>query len=246
MKKLLMLLAALAMIAAVACAEAPDALPTATPVPGVVAAPEGENRAAATPTPHPYDSPLPEDVFLANAIEISRRIDLLADSEAFIWNFAGGIDEAVLDKVTAGDHTWPRAMYAMDGHAMWAAMSAGAPEGSAALDLSRPEIRRDLVWPLSHMLVGQRPADESALIHLLSRYKVFACDRGEEFGAMFLMYDNAVPILLVWYSDAGAVAIAASFLPDDDLNACASAEEVSAWLTTRGLPQVAVEEVQYK
>ena len=76
--------------------------------------------------------------------------------------------------------------------------------------------------------------------------KVFACDRGEEFGAMFLMYDNAVPILLVWYSDAGAVAISASFLPDDALNACASAEEVSAWLTTRGLPRVAVEEVQYK
>lgn len=246
MKKWTLLLAAMLMCAGMACAEAPEAAPTATPVPGVVAVPEGESHPEATPTPHPYGSALPEDVFMANAIEIARRIDLLADNEMFMWNFASGVDEAVVDKVTAGDHTWPRAVYAMDGHALWASMYAGAPEGSAVLDLSRPEVRRDLVWPLSDMLVGQRAADEMALIHLLARYKVFACERGEKFGAMFLLYDNAVPILLVWYSDAGAVAISASFLPDDALYACASAEEVSAWLMTRGMPQVAVEEVQYR
>lgn len=246
MKKWTLLLAAMLMCAGMACAEAPEAAPTATPVPGVVAVPEGESRPEVTPTPHPYGSALPEDVFMANAIEIARRIDLLADNEMFMWNFASGVDEAVVDKVTAGDHTWPRAVYAMDGHALWASMYAGAPEGSAVLDLSRPEVRRDLVWPLSDMLVGQRAADEMALIHLLARYKVFACERGEEFGAMFLLYDNAVPILLVWYSDAGAVAISASFLPDDALYACQTAEEVSLWLMKRGLPMVVVEEVQYR
>lgn len=246
MRKWLILLLAVLLCAAPACAETPDAAPTATPVPDLVAVAEGESRPAATPTPHPYDSALPEDVFMANAIEIARRIDLLADNELFIWNFASTLNEAVLDKVSAGDHTWPKVVYALDGHAFWEAMYAGAPEGSAVLDLTRPEIRRDLVWPLSHMLLGQRAADEMSLIHLLSRYKVFACERGDAFGAMFLLYDNAVPILLAWYADAGAVAITASFLPDDALNACASAEEISAWMMTRGLPWVAVEEVQYR
>lgn len=229
------------------CTPAPTATPEATRVPDMIAMPDGETRPVVTATPRPTDAPLPADPFMANAIEIARRIDLLAESSLFIysWDYSGAT-QAQLEAVSGGDHTNPVRVYEMTGEGMLEALSAIAPEGSTLPDLSRAELRRDLVNALPDMLLGDRPDEELSLIHLLWRYKVFACEGVEGCGMLLMLYEGATPVALTWYADQGAVSMSACFMPDDALAACQSAEEAAAWFAGKGLPAVTFEEVEWQ
>lgn len=213
----------------------------------MIAVPDGETRAPlATRTPRPTDAPLPADPFMANAIEIARRIDLLAESELFIytWDYSGATQKQ-LEAISRGDHTNPVRVFQMTGEAMLSALSAVAPEGAVLPDLNRVELRRDLVTALPDMLLGDRTDEALSLLHLLWRYKVFASD-AQGCGLMLMLYEDATPIALTWYADQGAVSIAACFMPDEALEGCRSAEEAAAWFAGKGLPAAAFEEVEWE
>ena len=228
------------------CTPAPVETPAPTRVPDMIAMPEGETRPIVTRTPRPTDAPLPADPFMANAIEIARRIDLLAKSETFLryWD-----DSGVTDKqrraITGGDHTDPVRVFRMSGEAMLEALAVGMPEGSSLPDLSRFEIRRDLVRSIPDMLQGSMDAKEVEFIEMLTRYKVFAGD-AKGCGLMFMLYADATPIVLTWYADNGAVNIAAGFMPDETLAACMTAEDVMAWFAGKGMPAAVFEEVKWQ
>lgn len=226
-----------------AIAEEPT--PSPTRVPDMIAVPEGTTREPATP--RPTDAPLPEDPFMAHAIEISRRIELLARSRDFLFYYEySDLTWEQIDNLTRGDHTNPTRIFEMTGDAMLTALSAAAPEGSVMPDLSRAELRRDLVSDLPDMLMTELTYDEQSLLHTLWRVKVFACADIEGCGLMTLLYEDAVPILVMWYADRGAVSMSACFMPDDALAGCTTAEQVAEWFASRGLPEAAFREVDWQ
>ncbi len=226
---------------------APTATPAPTKVPDLLATPEGQVWKLVTATPRPTDAPLPQDTFMANAVEIARRIDLLAKSEMFIyyWDYSS-LTMKEIEALTRGDHTNPVRMYEMTGDDMLAALAENMPEGAVLPDLTRAEMRRDLVNALPDMLQGERSDDEMSLLHLLWRYKVFASEDREGCGLMLLLYGDAVPIAVTWHANSGAVSMAACFLPDEALQACMSAEEAAAWFAGKGMPAAAFKEVTWR
>lgn len=242
MKKLCFLIVLLCMICAGAVAEQPQgtATPAPTRVPAVLATPEGAVRA--TPTPRPTDAPLPEDPFMANAVELARRIDLLAKSSMFMITESWiSLDEA--EKLFGGDHTWPSQVFVLKQETLIEALFAGVPAENRP-DFTRVEMRRDLVSELPYMLLGDMSQEQLSTIQTLHRYKVFACDDASGCGVMIMLYEDAAPIMLTWYADRGAVSISACFMPDEALRECATAEAVSRWFASRGMPEAAFEEVQ--
>lgn len=220
---------------------------TATPRPDVLATPEGERRLITTATPRPTDAPLPADGFYANAVEIARRIDLLAESSVFMANCDYTYSsKAEIEAVSGGDHTTPARIYALNAEALTEALFGNMPEGAVLPDLERPELRRDLMEQLPDILRGQREEQELSLISLLHRFKVFAWEDAQGCGLLVMLYEDAVPVLVTWYADNGAVCMSASFLPDEALSACESAQQVSDWFAGKGLPPAAFEEVHYE
>lgn len=247
MKKLLICVMLMLCCALGAQAEAIAEEPTPSPtrVPDMIAVPEGTARETATP--RPTDAPLPEDPFMAHAIEISRRIELLARSRNFLsyYDYSNTTWEQI-DTLTRGDHTNPARIFEMTGEAMLTALSAAVPEGNTLPDLSRVEMRRDLVSNLPEMLISEMTHDERSLITTLWRVKVFACADVEGCGMMTMLYEDAVPILVMWYADRGAVSMSACFMPDDALAACTTAEQVAEWFASKGLPAAAFREVEWQ
>lgn len=247
MKKLLICVMLMLCCALGAQAEAIAEEPTPSPtrVPDMIAVPEGTARETATP--RPTDAPLPEDPFMAHAIEISRRIELLARSRSFLFHYEfSNLTWEQIDDLTRGDHPNPVRIFEMTGDAMLTALSAAAPEGSVMPDLSRVELRRDLVSDLPEMLMTELTFDEQSLLYTLWRVKVFACADAEGCGLMTLLYEDAVPVLVMWYADRGAVSMSACFMPDDVLAACTTAEQVAEWFASRGLPEAAFREVDWQ
>lgn len=246
MRKLFMIVLVLLtvlMASSVACAEAVTTpAPAPTRIPDLVAVPEGERRPVVTATPRPSDAPLPEDPFMSHVVELSRRIDLLAKSSVFRYN--EWLDDELTAELTAGDHTNPVRAFVLDGAKLSEALFAGM-DASVRPDLTRVELRRDLVSTVPGILLTNMENDKLQIITTLQRYKVFASDVTGS-GLIVLLYEDAVPILLTWYSDCGAVSLSASFMPDEDLVNCHNAADISEWFASSGLPEVSFEEVWWK
>lgn len=245
MRNLLSILLVILLCMSAACAEdvasGSDLTATPTPAQDNVFPPMS---AKATPTPRPTEAPLPEDPFMANAVEIARRIGQLAQSERFMWyyDYSGATQEQI-EAVAGGDHTMPARVFHISGEQLIVGLYSGA-EAGAMLDFTRVELQRDLVSSLPEMLLGVREETELSLIYLLARYKTFACDTAAGCGLYIMLYEDATPIVLPWYAENGAVKISAFFMPDAALTACTDAAEVSAWFAGKGLPAVTFEEVQ--
>lgn len=247
MKKLLLFLVLALMCCGAALAEsAATPTPAPTPVPDMLAQPDATRRPITTATPRPADAPLPEDVFIGNAVEIARRMDMLAKSGTFYdYCNRSDADKELWDAVSRGDHTMPARIYALSGENLVAALMTGAPEGAAGPDLTRADIRSDLVASLPDVFLVGRDNEEVLVIQSLGRFKVFAADIPEGCGLMLMLYEDAVPVIGYWYTDRGAVSVSAYFLPDETLAACDSPEAASAWFQMMGMPAAAFEEVMW-
>ena len=249
MKKLVLMLLALLLCAAaaVAWAEAPTATPAPTPVPDIIAQPEGFRRPTVTATPRPEDAPLPEDPFIGHTVEIARRMDLLTKSSVYFNYFnRNGVSQERWEAVSRGDHTTPVRIFSLDGEALRMALTGGQPENSPWFDLSREELRRDMVTSLPDVMYVGMDAEDVRTCRLLARYKVYAADVPDGCGLLVLLYEDAVPVVSPWYSNAGAVCVCAFLMPDEALEACRTAEDVSAWFAGLNMPVVTFEEVEWQ
>lgn len=247
MKKLLLFLVLALMCCGAALAEsAATPTPAPTPVPDMLAQPDATRRPITTATPRPADAPLPEDAFIGNAVEIARRVDMLAKSGVyFTYCNITGASQTMWDSAVRGDHTTPVRIFSLDGEALRMALTGGDLESSPWFDLNRPELRRDMVVTLPDVMYVGMDNDVVRLCRMLARYKVFACDIPNDCGLLILQYEDAVPMVLPWYSDRGAVNIAAFPMPVEALEACSCAAEVSAWFAGLGMPEVTFEEVTW-
>ncbi|MBQ8201693.1 MAG: hypothetical protein IJZ74_08000 [Clostridia bacterium] len=259
MKKLLLIMLSLLLCVPLAVAEGGMTIPVGTAEPPLTDAPAPEPtptpyfapNAVPTATPMPTPVVLPDDPFMTHAIEIAYRIELLAENNRFLWaTGAYGVTEEMIESVSFGEHIMPSRIFHVSGDALAQALYSGAGGNAAAtatdltLDFTRPELRRDLVESLPQMLWGVREESELYLLMILSRCKIFASPDTEGCGFFIMLYEGGAPVMLPWYAEGGAVSLAAMFLPDDELEACMTAEEVSAWFAGRGMPPVAFEEVK--
>lgn len=237
MKKLLIFLL---MLVCASAAYAESAGPTPTPdsvVAGYTA------PATPTPVPTPEPPPLRDDPMLLNVVEIAHRIDILAENERFMQYYSYGMaTEEMIEAVSYGDHTRPARAFHLPGQALIDALYAGA-DPSQMLDFTRPELRSDLVGELAELLWGRREEIELSILSLLGRYKVFALEGAEGCGVFFMLYEEAAPVMVTWTADHDCVSVSAVFMPDENLAAVGSAEELSAWFAAKGMPVVVFEEV---
>lgn len=241
MKKLLVILCAL-LLALPACAE--EAMPTAEPAPTSDSLAEGYVAPATpTPVPTPEPPPLRDDTVLNNVVEISQRIDLLAENELFMYYFSYvAATEEQIEAVSYGDHTRPVQAFHLDGQTLIDALYAGV-DASERLDFTRPELQRDLVGELPEILWGRREETELTLLMVLSRYKIFALEGAAGCGVYFLLYEDAAPVMVTWESGEDCMGVSAFFMPDAELAAVTDAEGMSAWFASKGMPVVRFEEV---
>lgn len=249
MKKLSLIMALALLLAVAVCGLAFAEEPTPTPVPDMIAQPDATRRPITTATPRPADAPLPEDTFLGNAVEIARRLDLLAESEPFFaYCNRSGATREMWDAISRGDHTTPSRIFALDCETLLMGLTDGNPEAAPWFDLSRVELRRDMVSTIPEMMFIGMDKEVVSCIKMLGRYKVYAPTDGsyqDGAGLLVMLYDGGTPIVLWWYANAGAVSISAFFLPSEALEACVSAEDVSAWFASLSMPLVPFEEVTW-
>ncbi len=207
-------------------------------------APPATPRPISTATPSPTYAPLPQYEFLGNAVEIARRLGLLAGSGPYYTycNRSGATQEQ-WDFVTRGDHTTPARIFALSGETLVAGLTGGNLEAAPFFDLSDVHLRRDLMATLPDMMFQGMDREIVSCCKSLARYKIYAADAPGTCGLLVMLYADATPIVLHWYADAGAVCIVAFFMPDAALEACQTAEDVSAWFAGLRLPVVAFEEV---
>lgn len=238
MKRLLMFLCMMA-LALPALAE--DSAPTAIPTPDSIV--EGGYEAPATPTPVPTPEPpaLRDDPVLRHVVEIAHRIDILAENDLFM-SITTVAEREQIEAVSYGSHVRPSQVFHLNGQALIDALYADA-EPSRMLDFSRPELRRDLVGELPELLWGRREQMELSLLTTLARYKVFAMPGAQGCGVFFLLYEAAAPVLVTWEAENDCMSTAAFFLPDEELAAVRTAQELSAWFAAMGMPVVPFEEV---
>lgn len=245
MKRLTILLLLLGLVWACP-AFAEDAVPTAQPTPSPTPDSIAEGYIApATPTPVPTPEPPPlrDDPMLLNIVEIAHRIDILAESKLFMQAFTyGQVTQEQIDAASYGSHVRPAKVYHLNGQTLIDALYAGA-DPSQVLDFTRPELRRDLVDELAEILWGRREQTELTLLSLLSRFKIFALEGAEGCGLFIMLYEDASPVVVSWIAEEGCVQTAAYFMPDESLANASSAEDVSAWFSSVGMPAVAFEEV---
>ncbi|MBQ2952699.1 MAG: hypothetical protein IJE07_04010 [Clostridia bacterium] len=249
MKKIVLMILALLLCVAVAQAEdvTPTATPSPTPVPDIIAQPEKEERrVTTTATPRPADAPLPEDEFIANVVEIARRMDMLTKSSVY-YNYCNrsGATWTRWQALTRGDHTTPVRILSLDGESLRMALTGGEPENSPWFDLGRQELRQDMVTSLPDVMYVGMDSDDVSTCRSLARYKVYASDMPDDCGLLILLYEDAVPIVSPWYSNEGAVCVCAFLMPDEVLEACQTPEDVSAWFAGLGMPEVSFEEVTW-
>lgn len=222
---------------------------TPTPVPEMIAQPEATRQPIATATPRPADAPLPEDTFLGNAVEIARRLGMLAESEPFFtYCNRSGATREMWDDISRGDHTMPDRIFALDCETLLMGLTNGNPESAPWFELSRVELRRDMVSTLPEMMFIGMDKEVVNCIKMMGRYKVYAPTDGsyqDGAGLLVMLYDGGTPIVLWWYADRGAVSISAFFLPNEMLEACTTADDVSAWFASLNMPLVPFEEVTW-
>lgn len=246
MKRMYLLVLALLLCIGTACAEEATPTPAPTPVPGVIAQPDATRRPIETATPRPEDAPLPEDTFLGHAVEIARRLGLMAESRVY-YNYCNrsGANRERWEAVSRGDHTTPVRIFSLSGEELRMGLTNGQPESAPWFDLTRPELRRDIVGTLPDMMFIGMDKEDVRLIKMLARYKIYAADVPDDCGLLIMLYEEGTPIVCYWYSNAGAVSISAFFMPDDALEACATTADVSAWFAALGMPVVDFEEVTW-
>ena len=153
---------------------------------------------------------LAEDTLLARAVSLSQQMTERAGNEAWLpW---------MTDDATVRSTVMQWGMENRDEPRLILEAEAAMPETQA--------LAAQLVAPLGAFTLSAASIVQTEVI--------FAANL-EGSGFYLLLYDRAAPVLVSWYAERGAVGMCASVLPFDDLSACATAEEATAWFSAHGV-----------
>ncbi len=184
---------------------------------------------------------LAEDQDVNHLLEMCKRVDLLLRNDCMISDWVSGTDSAIaeenkiINRLRAGDRSMPKAIYFVSEETLKEAFVAG----NDAYDDSE-EQRTSLVQIPQQVLLKQLDEYGQSMLGQLARQTNYLSASDEPvLGLYFVLYDDALPMLGYISGDGEVNALYCMPILSDELMKCESAEEVTAWMETVGLPAMA-------
>ena len=180
-----------------------------------------------------------ENTNLAHMLELCQRVDLLVRSDRMVSDWVQGTDDALaedqqmVNRLRAGDRTAPSAVYCVTGEEMKRAFI-----GDNADYADREEQRSVLQEMPLRILLTLLDDYQASLLNNLTRTTVYATPDGEpDMGMYIVLYADALPMLGAWVAgEADTSSLYCVPVLSDELAACQSAADVSAWFERVNMP----------
>ncbi len=184
---------------------------------------------------------LAEDQDVNHLLEMCKRVDLLLHNDSMVSDWVTGTDSAIaeenkiINRLRAGDRSMPKAIFFVSEETVKEAFVAG----NDAYDNSE-EQRTTLVQIPQQVLLKQLDEYGQSMLGQLTRQTNYLSDSDEPvLGLYFVLYDDALPMLGCVNGDGRVNVLYCMPIFSDELMKCESAEEVTAWMETVGLPAMA-------
>lgn len=175
---------------------------------------------------------LAENQLVMHAVTLARQMDALAGNETClrVMSLSKKIATHVMTWAE-GDHDQPRLIVLADATEALVAMrqelmqQEGIPE-----EMIDRLLYHQNVLTLPQRLAARQGAETLAAVSSVQTGMLLAEPEAAGAGVFILLYEAAVPVLVSWYAQNGAVSMSAMFVPDEGLAAQTSARAVEVWL----------------
>lgn len=175
---------------------------------------------------------------ISRMLELCQRVDILLRSDRMVSDWVDGTDTAIteeqkiVNRLRAGDRTTPSAVYYITGEALKAGFIGDNPDYT-----DTPEQRTVLQQLPERLLMEQQTEYGRHMVNYMARATQYPKPADEpEMGMYVVLYADALPMMGVWMSDGTVNEISCFPVLSDELAACKSAEEVTAWFETVQMP----------
>lgn len=172
---------------------------------------------------------------ISHMLELCQRVDILLRSDRIVTDLVGDTDTAIteeqkiVNRLRAGNRTMPSAVYYVTGETLLAGFIGDNPDYT-----DTPEQRRVL------QLMPQQDTYGKQMLNQMARSTQYPKPDGEpEMGMYIALYADALPMMSFWISDGTVNEMYCTPVLSDELAACKSAEEVTAWFAAQQMPELA-------
>ena len=156
--------------------------------------------------------------------------DLVGDTDAAITE-----EQKIVNRLRAGNRTMPSAVYYVTGETLLAGFIGDNPDYT-----DTPEQRRVLQLMPQRILMEQQDTYGKQMLNQMARSTQYPKPDGEpEMGMYIALYADALPMMSFWISDGTVNDMYCTPVLSDELAACKSAEEVTAWFAAQQMPELA-------
>lgn len=153
-----------------------------------------------------------EATLLRHATEMVRTLDALAADEERLEQFS--LDDEVLElaqAMAAGDRTAPTRVMALDYEELKQELLADVPEEL------RSHLLRQMPFAFKSGMVSDKGGNALVASAFFSAAETFAAPNAVGQGLWVLYYADALPVVVAWFAENGAVHMEGSILADDTL-----------------------------
>ena len=175
---------------------------------------------------------------ISHMLELCQRVDILLRSDRVVTDLVGDTDAAIteeqkiVNRLRAGNRTMPSAVYYVTGETLLTGFIGDNPDYTDA-----PEQRGVLQQLPMRILMNQQEEYGKDMMNYMARATQYPKPADEpEMGMYVVLYAGALPMMGVWTSDGVVNDISCFPVLSDELAACQSAEEVTAWFETAQMP----------
>lgn len=180
----------------------------------------------------------PQNTNISHMLELCQRVDILLRSDRMVADWVEGTDTAIteeqkiVNRLRAGNRTTPSAVYCVTGEAMKDGFIGDNPDYT-----DTPEQRIVLQQMPERILMEQQTEYGKHMVNYMARATQYPKPSNEpEMGMYIVLYADALPMMGVWMTDGTVNEISCFPVLSDELAACTSAEEVTAWFETVQMP----------
>lgn len=178
---------------------------------------------------------------ISHMLELCQRVDILLRSDRIVTDLVGDTDAAIteeqkiVNRLRAGNRTMPSAVYYVTGETLLAGFIGDNPDYT-----DTPEQRRVIQLMPQRILMEQQDTYGKQMLNQMARSTQYPKPDGEpEMGMYIALYADALPMMSFWISDGTVNDMYCTPVLSDELAACKSAEEVTAWFAAQQMPELA-------
>lgn len=178
---------------------------------------------------------------ISHMLELCQRVDILLRSDRIVTDLVGDTDAAIteeqkiVNRLRAGNRTMPSAVYYVTGETLLAGFIGDNPDYT-----DTPEQRRVIQLMPQRILMDQQDTYGKQMLNQMARSTQYPKPDGEpEMGMYIALYSDALPMMSFWISDGTVNDMYCTPVLSDELAACKSAEEVTAWFAAQQMPELA-------